>query len=507
MTHLLAAIDIGSNAIRMAVCAVNTRGQLEELESHREPVRLGGEVFSQGLISDQTASRMEDAFFRFRTVLERHPGCRVRAVATSAMREARNGNDVARRIERATGIPIEIISGEEEAKLVQVAVADRVKLSGKLALLIDIGGGSVEISVVSDGDIIISDSLKMGAVRLLNLLESGKHREKTFARLVESYAEGIQRQLKQELNRKRPDIAIGTGGNVEALRDLRVSFLGKKDDDEITLKEIEQILDEVRQLDTEERVKRLGLRPDRADVILPALVLLRLILKHAGADKLQIPKVGLKEGVMLDMIPDVKIHSPENVRKQVVAFATEIGRKYQFDEPHGKTVAKFAVQLFEDTRKLHRLDDQWALPLEVSGLLHDIGQFVQFSDHHKHSYYLLRNTPFVGVTAVQKEVLALVARYHRKSGPKRDHEGYAELDSAHRDIVRKLSALLRIADGLDQSHRGKIRKFETALKDQTVTLTLSNGDGHPLESWAVQRKSDLFQESFGVRLVLKDAGT
>lgn len=258
---ILAAIDIGSNAIRMAVTTVNDKGQLIEIESHREPVRLGGEVFSDGVISEATIARMEGAFYRFRAVLERHPGGRLRAVATSAMREAKNSSDVVRRIERATGIPIDIISGEEEARLVQVAVAERVKLAGKLALLIDIGGGSVEISVVSDGDIIIADSLKMGAVRLLKLLEAGKQREKVFARLVESYAEGIQRQLKQELNKKRPDFAIGTGGNVEALRELRVSFLGKKDDSEISLKEIEQILDEVRQLDTEERVKKLDSVP------------------------------------------------------------------------------------------------------------------------------------------------------------------------------------------------------------------------------------------------------
>lgn len=502
---ILAAIDIGSNAIRMAIATLNDKRELVEIENHREPVRLGGEVFATGVISDATITRLEGAFQRFRAAFERFPGARLRAVATSAMRDARNSNDVVRRIERLTGIPIEIISGEEEARLVKVAVADRVRLSERVALLIDIGGGSVEVSVVSDGDMIISDSLKMGTVRLLKLLEAGKEREKVFARLVESYAEGLQRQLKQELNRKRPHLAVGTGGNVETLRDLRVSYLGKRDDDRMSLKEIEQILDATREMDIEERIRKFGVRPDRADVMLPALVMLRLILKHAGVEELHVPKVGLKEGVMLEMIPDRKMDSPERRRRELLGFCREVGRKYLFDESHGETVAKFAVQLFDDTKRLHRLDESWRSILEVAALLHDIGQFVQFSDHHKHTYYLMRHTPFVGLSSQQREIAALIARYHRKSGPKKEHEGYQALDSTGREIVRKLSAILRIADGLDQSHRGKIRKFETSLKEQMVTLTLSNGGGHPLESWAVLKKGDLFEDVFGVKLLVKDS--
>lgn len=502
---VLAAIDVGSNALRLAIGAVDPQGLLKITESHREAIRLGGEVFATGEISLANGQRVISAFERFKLVIERNRVSKVRAVATSALREARNGAEIARQVEAATGIKVEIIGGDEEARLVFLAVSHRVKLSGRLAFLVDIGGGSVELSLVSDGDIIASETVKMGAVRLLQLLEERKRGHKVFARLVEGYAQGLQRQLKKEIKSRRISLCIGTGGNIEALGDLRVEHLKKKDDNLITVKDLEDLFDELRGMAVEERVQKLNLKPDRADVIVPAIAILRQVLRYTNVDELQIPHVGLKDGVLLELSPQVAKPSAEAQRRQVVAYALEVGRKFIFDEPHALTVARLAVQIFDDARRLHKLGPEGRLLLEVAAILHDVGQFVHSHDHHKHSYYLIMHTPFIGLDARQRSMVACIARYHRKSAPKRDHDGYRDLSELDRETVRKLAALLRIADGADCSHSGRVRSVRVSLKEREVRFGLLNGgDALLLERWAVEKKGEFLEQVFGTKCTIDE---
>lgn len=497
---LIAAIDVGSNAMRLLIASVDKSQEMEVLKTVREPVRLGAEVFSTGIISRETMDRACDAFQRFKKECEGHNVSVIRAVATSAMREAQNSQVLIEKIAAATGIRIVIIGGEEEARLVQLAVARKVNFSKKLAVVIDIGGGSTEVSLVLDGDIIVSDSHKMGAVRLLQLLEEKRHTLKIFGRLVGDYVKGLRRQLKREIGHRKVDLCVGTGGNFEALGDLRCSLLEKTDGSRLTLKELDQILEILNQMSIDERIKKLKLRPDRADVLGPSAAIIQQIMREAEVTEVVIPRVGLRNGIVLDMIPSLAGGKREVQRRQVMAFSEELVRKYQADQQHAVTVARYAAMLFDQTEDLHKLSGEYRLLLEVAALLHDIGQFISIHDHHKHALYLIRSTPFIGLDQRQIDLVACIARYHRKAPPQKEHEVFRDLAAADREAVSRLAALLRLADALDREQARSLKGFRAVLKGNRLSFSL-NGEGDLLlEKWAVEKKAQLFEQVFNVKV-------
>jgi exopolyphosphatase/guanosine-5'-triphosphate,3'-diphosphate pyrophosphatase len=500
----IAAIDVGSNAMRMAVGNVNGSRRLELLESIREPVRLGQDVFTQGLISEETIERAIEAFVRFRKIIDAHNVQRARAVATSALREAFNRDIVIDRIAQASGIEVHVIDPEEEARLIHLAVNESIGLKNKLAMLIDIGGGSVEITLVSNGQIIATESFNMGTVRLLQKLQEKQRGQRQFNALVREYVDATRRRLRKEIGQEKIELCIATGGNIEALGDLRQMLLNQERNTAITDGELDALIKQLQSLSYEERMQTLRLRPDRADVIVPASIVLQKVVKQAGVTQVLIPRVGLKDGLLLDIAQDVRDGRRHLHRDQVLAAARRLGKKYAFDEQHASTVATFAAQLFDATRDLHHLDEESRMLLEVAALLHDIGQFVHIVGHNKHTYYLLMATPLLGLSDAQRAIVANVARYHRKSFPTIKHESYRNLSSKDRVVVSKLAALLRIADALDTEHAGKVSEFSLVHKKPKLIMRL---DGHGdllLEKWALERKAALLEEMFSVKFVVED---
>ena len=504
---MIAAIDVGSNALRMAIASIQEDHQPSVLENAREPVRLGQDVFTKGAIPEETGRRAIEAFERFRRLMDKHGVQRWRAVATSAMREARNRDEIVDRIFQTSGIKIMVIGGEEEARLIYLAVANRISLKNKLALLVDIGGGSVEITVVANGRIAATESFRMGAVRLLKELEDSKMGDRAFNQLVREYVDATRRRVKKEIGDKKIDFFVATGGNVESLGDLKQHYFHKEKEKEnniLTAPELEELIKDMQAMTFDERVRNLDLRPDRADVIVPAAIVLQKIMKQARVDEVQIPHVGLKEGLLLDLIEESHHKKNGDLRDQMLDSALQLGRKYTFDEQHGTTVARFAAQLFDDTRMLHNLDNKYRLLMEVAALLHDIGHCVTITSHHKHSCYLLLNSPLIGLTESQRAIVANVARYYRKSAPNPGHEPYCNLPVKEQVVVTKLAALLRIADALDKEHDGKLKSFEVEYREPQVILRLKGEGDLLLERWAIAKKSELFEEEFCVKMKIAD---
>lgn len=495
----LAAIDIGSNAIRLLVGRVNGERSIEILENLREPVRLGQDVFTTGTIAEETIEKATEAFARFKEIIGRHDARWKKAVATSATREALNRELFLDRIEQAGGVSVEVISGEEEARLIHLAVASKLNLKNKRAMLVDIGGGSVEITLVADGQILSSESYRMGTVRLLQLLEEKRRGEKQFSQLVREYVDAAKKRIRKELGNDRIEMCIGTGGNVEALGELRRTLFSKDRSNIITLEELETLLRKLQSLTYEERVRQFQLRPDRADVIVPAAIVLQRLLGLAGVEELQIPSVGLKDGVLLDMVHELYGEKRASPREQVFTAALQLGRKYVFDEQHGLAVARHAVQLFDETRTLHNLPIEYRTLLEVAALLHDIGTFISLTDHHKHTLYLLLATPIIGLSKEQNALVANIARYHRKSMPKLSHEHYAALSSKDRVIVSKLAAILRLADAMDNEHESRVKSFEVEFKKPKFIIRLWGDGDLLLEKWSLMKKSAMFEQVFNVR--------
>lgn len=500
----LAAIDVGSNAIRLIIGTVNGERTLHVVENVRESVRLGQDVFTKGTIAEETIEKAAEAFRRFHDMIENHGAQWTKAVATSATREAQNRELFVDRMEQASGIEINVINGEEEAGLIHLAVASKINLKNKRAMLVDIGGGSAEITLVADGQILSTESYKMGSVRLLQVLEEKKHGEKHFNQLVREYVDATQKRMKKELGKEKIEICVGTGGNIEALGDLRVELFGKERNDVVLVEELDVLVKKLQGMTYEERIQQLRLRPDRADVIVPASIVLQKIVKQAGVDEVQIPCVGLKDGLLIDMMQELYGEKKTSSRNQVITSTLQIGRKFSFDEQHGTSVARYATQIFDESRTLHNLPMEYRILLEVAALLHDIGHFINMNDHHKHTLYLLMATPIIGLSKEHIALVANIARYHRKSLPKPQHEAYSVLSSKDRVIVAKLAAILRLADAMDNEHASKVESFSVEYKKPKFAITLKGEGDLLLEKWALMKKSAMFEEVFSVKFALNE---
>ncbi len=493
----IAAIDVGSNAIRMVVGRVSGTDQMEPIENIRIPVRLGQDVFSVGHIGEPSMQAALDAFLRFHKIAGQFEVKQIRAVATSAMREAENSDILIDRVIQHTGIQVDIISGEEEARLIHLAVGKAINLQHKKTVLIDIGGGSIEVAISQGNKIISAESYDMGTVRLLRSLDDRV--QKSFWVLLHEYTESARGRIKRELGKRKLDLCIGTGGNLEELGNLRRKIFKRDSSHLITVNELETLGEKISKMTFDQRIKKLNLRPDRADVILPATMVLLMIVHEAHIKEIQIPGVGLKDGVLWDMMP-LALGSQLPRHEQIWTSATRLGQKYQFDGEHGVRVAKIAQSVFDQTLVLHNLEEGDRLFLEVASILHDVGHFIDTLNHDKHGYYILKNSSLIGLDERQRDIVANIIRYHRKTAPTNQDEQFKALAQKDRLIVTKLCALLRLADAVEVSHTARIRDL-TMKKVKGYWQLKMVGEGNLLlEKWALEKRKALFEEVFGTRL-------
>src|SRR5262249_11873652 len=297
----IAAIDVGSNAIRLSIATVNADGGHQAVYNLREAVRLGQDVFTNGIISPQTIDRMLQCFTDFKKKLEEHGVNHVKAVATSALREATNRDAVLKAVNKATGLEISIIGAEEEARLIHLAVKATVNLKNKVALLVDIGGGSVEVGLADDNTVRCTESYAMGSVRLLKMLDE-KAGEERFNQLVTEYVDATQRRLEQEIGNQKIDVCVGTGGSIESLGELSKVMFNHSSSQMLTAEELKGLVKNLLATSIEDRIRDMRLRADRADVIFPAAIVLHKIVQQAGVDEVVIPGIGLKDGVLLELL-------------------------------------------------------------------------------------------------------------------------------------------------------------------------------------------------------------
>ncbi|HSK89367.1 MAG TPA: Ppx/GppA phosphatase family protein, partial [Anaerolineales bacterium] len=492
--------DVGSNAMRMVIGEVDQSWQVKTIENIRLPVRLGQDVFSKGYLEEKTIRQTEEAFLRFKHMAKSFDIQHLRAVATSAAREAENSDILLDRVFRSSGIELEIISGEEEARLIHLAVVHELKLKEKRTLLIDIGGGSVEVTISTGQNIISTDSYGMGTVRLLERLDSNGKSGSVFGKLVREYAESARHRIERDLGDQKIQICAATGGNVEEIGRLRQKLFKAESDRCVTLEELGKLIERLDQMSYEERMQKLKLRADRADVILPASIVLHLIAREAGVQHIAIPNVGLKDGILLEMAGNLSKSLHARRSEQVWESALHMGRKYQFDEKHARLTSKLAARLFDQSKPLHNLDDGNLLLLEVGALLHDIGHFINTLDHDKHGHYLLSVNRLVGLSQREQNVVANLVRYHRRQSPSSEDENFKSLPQKDRLIVIKLAALLRLADSLDISHMENVTDVTLKETKSGWRMKISGRKDQMLVNWAFNKRKSHFREVFGVSL-------
>jgi exopolyphosphatase/guanosine-5'-triphosphate,3'-diphosphate pyrophosphatase len=508
-----AAIDVGSNAMRIKIVEVKADGSAEPLYQYRAPVRLGHEVFLTGFLDEDAVQKAIEAFGEFRAVIENSKVYAIRAIATSATREAINGDDFVKRIYSSSGIQLDRISGGEEARLVQLSVTRKIDLRDKIALVIDIGGGSVEFDVIDHGSIVYSNSLRLGTVRLCETFLRTDVVSDLQVLLLKAYMEQLIETTLDAINAYEIDLVLGTGGNVEELGnqigvDPEMGGNGFPEDVRfIPLRDLQRFARDISKLSVNERMDRYEMRQDRADVILPgSLVLAEVVSNVVGVRGLYAANVGLKEGVLVEMIDRFRnLWDTTSEEAEILKAATALGHKYHFHLGHAQQVRYLAELLFDQLQALHQLSPESRMLLRVAATLHEIGGYVNASAHHKHSYYLIKNSEIVGLTSQQSELIANIARYHRKAFPnERRHPELQELSYTEKEQVTKLAAILRIADALDHQHKSVVQDLKVNMLDDAIEIDVQSLDACLLENWHLQEKGKLFTHTFGhaIRLLV-----
>lgn len=497
-------VDMGSNAIRFLI-AETSGSEHRIVESHRLAVRLGREAFETGQIPEAAITDTVDAFRRFRASCDRLNVQRTRAIATSAMRSARNSELLVDRVREASGIEIDVISGTQEAYLLKLGIETRINLSVGRSLLVDVGGGSVEVVVVDNGNVVSANSYKLGALRMLNAYRDADG--DAFADLVRKHLKGIENRIIEHLGTGKIDRYAAVGGNIDCLVDMVGERVGKREQDGVDackLKEVDREVTNLAGMPEADRIKKHDLRPDRADTIVPAGIVYLHLGKLAKIDQVLVPKTGVKEGLLIETVTgNRESFAAEDHVDVVLASCRAMGRRFHQESGHAESVLILARQLFDQTKELHGLGERARVLLEAAALLHDIGVAVNNDGHHKHSQYLIESTELVGLGSYERHLVAMLARYHRKAMPSREHGDYMALRRRERAMIERLAALLRLADALDRQHAGVVVGVEARLRGKILALhaiVAADSDTRlTLEAKAVSAKGALFEQLFGYK--------
>jgi exopolyphosphatase / guanosine-5'-triphosphate,3'-diphosphate pyrophosphatase len=500
---VIGAIDAGSNAIRMSIVRASGPRELVLIAGERVPVRLGHKTFTEGHLDGKTIEQALVAFGRFRKQFDEHGVKRYRAVATSAVRNAANREDLIDRLHRELAIELEVIDGEEEARLVRRAVMHALAGRNEASLIADLGGGSLEVTVKTASEWTTA-SMRIGTVRLLETFALTGSISEDEAGLLRRYvATQLRAGLPAEAQANDTTISVACGGNAEALAQLYGS--SEKDGiPVIKLSTLQEALSGLLALDVEKRMAKLGVKQDRAEVIGVAGLVFAELGVQAGIKKFLVPGVGIREGILLDLAEESAADLPLSREPAVLAGARAFAARMAHSGGHGEQVRWLSRALFDELKDLHKLPARCGVVLELAALLHDIGEVVHRQSHHKHSEYMILNGRIPGLESPEREMVAAVARAHRKSVPdSKKHSSYAVLPSSKQGEVRKMAALLRVADALDADHRQKIVRLRADVTGKKVRLeceAVANGSPPVAPE---MHKNEAFEEIFDRKLVVE----
>jgi exopolyphosphatase/guanosine-5'-triphosphate,3'-diphosphate pyrophosphatase len=503
----LAAIDVGSNSIRLVVAEVESDGTYRVLDEEREMTRLGKGLGAAGRLSDESMEKSLEAIGKMKAIADGFQVREIRAIATSAVREAGNGRAFCREALRRHHVQIDVISPEEEAELAFQSVLKHFNLDGRPAAVVDIGGGSTEV-ILSAGSVIDqTHSLPLGAVRLTErCCRSDPLRRKHWKRLRKE----IDRAIKRTIGKPpmHAEIMVGSGGTFTTLAQMiqcqRLGQSGPVQGYLMNRADVIHLLDRLRESPLETRRQIPGMNPTRADIIVAGAAIVARLADHLGSHQILINDGGIRDGLVLSMIRELtgggvaELLQPRDRLEWVRLFAT----KCRSNERHCEHVARIAGLLFDGLRDAYDLPPFGREILLAAAMLHDIGYVIHHLKHHKHAYHLIMHGELPGFSAREVELIANVARYHRRALPKKSHENFRRLDRDDRRLVRFLSGILRVADGLDRTHSQCVTGLRCEIADGHIRVVLDAGTDPQVEIWDAERKAELFERSFDARVEL-----
>ena len=504
----IAAVDLGSNSFHLLVADARPGGTFAPVLREKEMLRLGDVVARTGRLSDEAIEQALETVRRFRALAEAAGATKVVACATSAIREADNGAELVARFATEAGLVAKVISGGEEAALIFRAVQASVLIDPGPALCLDLGGGSLEVTVGDANELLWSTSLKLGVARLSAELVRNDPLKPADLRRLRKRMVSVLAPAAVDVAELKPRLVVGTSGTFCDLARLVVA----RDTGTVPISvnqlhvgraALEEVNEELISLTASQRRRLPGLDARRAELV-PAGSLLALVaLELFGFEELVVGEWALREGMVLDAIGHAdEADETDDPRVIRAASVLDLCRRCRWREGHSRQVARLGTRLFDLTAELHGLSEHHRELLEHGALLHDIGEHVSGEAHHKHTAYLIQHGRLRGFSPQEVLVLATLGRYHRQGEPKTSFEPYAAMDENERQAVRVLTALLQVADGLDRAHAGAVEDLEAEIDDERVALSVLASTDADLELWGARRKRSLFEQVTGRRLEL-----
>jgi exopolyphosphatase/guanosine-5'-triphosphate,3'-diphosphate pyrophosphatase len=508
MVRPVAVIDVGTNSIRMAVAQIDAAGGVQRLETLSKAVNLGKDTFTRGSIRKATIEECVRVLADYCRVLREYriegPDD-IRVVATSAVREASNRQAFIDRVLIATGLRVEAIDDAEVNRLTYLGIRPVLDADESLrtenTLVIEIGGGSTEVLVLHEGDVISSQTYRLGALRLHRMLESHQPGSSRLRNVMGSHIRRTIDAIRRDLPDDREIRLVALGSDVRfAVAQLQPEWSSDRVA-RIPTDQLEPFVEDLVAMSTDEIVHRHKLTFLEAETVGPTLLAYLLLARAFDRPNLVVAGTTLRDGLLMEMA--VGGAWTEAFSNQIIRSAVGLGRRFGFAEPHAMHVAQLSRVLFHALQDEHQLEPRYELLLYIAALLHDIGNVISNRAHHKHSMYLILNAELFGLGRKDLLLVALVARYHRRAEPRPMHEGYAELDSDSRIVVAKLAAILRIADALDRSDSQRVADIRCGREKGRFVITVPAVDDLSLEQLAIKQKGAFFEDVFGMKVLLR----
>jgi exopolyphosphatase/guanosine-5'-triphosphate,3'-diphosphate pyrophosphatase len=501
-----AVVDIGATSLRMAIGEVNCEGRLRVIDELKLPVSLGMDTFTVGRIERKTATatvralrlcRKKLAEFRLDTPTA------VRVVATSAVREARNRVELIDHVFNLTGFEIEPLDEADVHRVTYLEVLGvfdkHPELSKGRTFAIEIGGGSTEAIVLQDRDVIFSNTFRMGSLRMRRTLDGFRTSRDRIREIMEGEVSRVGDRLEAAMGPNPPDQMLVMGGDIRLAADILYPNRPAADVETIDVNDLEQLFETIWATSTDQLVGNYRLSIADAESFAPALMAYTYLARRFKLSSLYLTDTNLREGLLLDMAGGGRA---AKIRPQILASVRASATKYGIDEKHAEHVCKLSELIFRELAAEFSLTENCLLILQVAAWLHEVGMFVNVRSYHKHSLYLIRSSEFFGISAKNLLLAALVARYHRRAVPQPTHEFYGLLDRRDRATVCKLAAILRVAKSLDVSRHGRVAGFQMSRSGARLVLEVKNVSDLTLENLELQQLGSLFEDTFGLKLVL-----
>jgi exopolyphosphatase/guanosine-5'-triphosphate,3'-diphosphate pyrophosphatase len=502
----VAAIDLGTNSLRMVIAEILPDGRIEVLERLQRAARLGQDTFRRGRLGGQSMRAALNVLKDFAQVLRVYNVTRVRAVATSAVREADNADTFLDRAFLAAGLHIEVIDPSEESRLVAAvrqALGDSPPENPQQTLIANVGGGSTLLTVMRGQEIVTSQSLRLGSIRLQEMLFTAEDPPERSAELLRYHIANIVASVQGTLPLRSIERFVAVGGDARFVARQVGSPIEGTDLVAVDPAEFDKLVARCQRHTAEELSKRYGLPFADAETLNPALLIYQILLRQTRAQRVLVSQASMCDGLLLELAREATGKEDESLLAGVIHSATSLVEKYHADLEHGRNVADLALRLFDELRGDHRLTPRHRLLLRIAALLHEVGGFVSNRAHHKHSEYLIGNSEIFGLNRNEITMVAAVARYHRRSPPQPTHPNFMALPRETRVVVAKLAAMLRVADALVRGEARQVRGIRFLRQDDDLVVAV-HGPDLVLKQRAVAAKGDMFEELFGIKVRVEE---